>query len=69
LRKKGIYVSPSTISDLTRDVLFLLGSLVKWVKGVYRYHTTLISKVKPLHDKVEQTSVAIGKKYSLCWKL
>nr|CAB3238693.1 dynein heavy chain 8, axonemal-like [Phallusia mammillata] len=36
------------------------GSLVKWVQGVFRYHTTLISKVKPLHEKVEETSVSIG---------
>ncbi|XP_064650622.1 uncharacterized protein LOC135502065 isoform X3 [Lineus longissimus] len=35
------------------------GSLSRWVKGVARYHRMMISKVKPLHAKVEQTTQAV----------
>ncbi|CAH1797693.1 unnamed protein product [Owenia fusiformis] len=34
-------------------------SLCKWVRGVVRYHRMMISKVKPLHNKVEQTTQAV----------
>lgn len=30
-----------------------------WVRGVVRYHAMMMSKVKPLHDKLEETSNAI----------
>ncbi|CAK8694749.1 unnamed protein product [Clavelina lepadiformis] len=36
------------------------GSLLKWVQGVVRYHTTMINKVKPLRAKVQETSSSIG---------
>ncbi|XP_069115919.1 uncharacterized protein [Argopecten irradians] len=35
------------------------GSLCKWVRGVVRYHRMMISKVKPLHQKVEETTQAV----------
>jgi dynein heavy chain len=35
------------------------GSLARWVKGVARYHRMMLSKVKPLHTKVEQTTQAV----------
>ncbi|XP_022099208.1 dynein beta chain, ciliary-like [Acanthaster planci] len=34
-------------------------SLCKWVRGVVRYHRLMISKVKPLHTKVEETTAAV----------
>ncbi|XP_033641711.1 dynein beta chain, flagellar outer arm-like [Asterias rubens] len=34
-------------------------SLCKWVRGVVRYHRLMISKVKPLHAKVEETTAAV----------
>nr|XP_018669150.1 dynein heavy chain 9, axonemal [Ciona intestinalis] len=36
------------------------GSLLKWVQGVVRYHTTMINRVKPLHAKVQETASSIG---------
>eukprot|EP00105_Crassostrea_gigas_P044993 XP_019929141.1 PREDICTED: dynein beta chain, ciliary isoform X4 [Crassostrea gigas] len=35
------------------------GALCKWVIGVVRYHRMMISKVKPLHQKVEETTTAV----------
>nr|XP_039248070.1 LOW QUALITY PROTEIN: dynein beta chain, ciliary-like [Styela clava] len=35
------------------------GALLRWVQGVVRYHSLMITKVKPLHDKLEETSSAI----------
>ncbi|RUS89314.1 hypothetical protein EGW08_002921, partial [Elysia chlorotica] len=35
------------------------GALCKWVRGVVRYHRMMISKVKPLHQKVEETTLAV----------
>ena len=35
------------------------GALCKWVRGVVRYHRMMISKVKPLHQKVEETTAAV----------
>ncbi|XP_053409232.1 uncharacterized protein LOC123561373 isoform X4 [Mercenaria mercenaria] len=35
------------------------GSLCKWVRGVVRYHRMMISKVKPLHQKVDETTAAV----------
>ncbi|XP_071959570.1 uncharacterized protein [Antedon mediterranea] len=31
-------------------------SLCRWVRGVVRYHRLMISRVKPLHQKVEETT-------------
>lgn len=36
------------------------GALLKWVQGVVKYNSLMIAKVKPLHDKLEETSSAIG---------
>jgi len=36
-----------------------LESLVMWVCGVVRYHRMMLSRVKPLHKMVEQTTVAL----------
>ena len=36
------------------------GSLLLWVDGVMKYHTTLNDRVKPLHAKVKETSSSIG---------
>lgn len=50
-----------------------VGSLLLWVKGVFRYHRMMQSKVKPLHSKVSETSSAVeqavGKLSSLESKL
>ena len=35
------------------------GALCKWVIGVVRYHRMMISKVKPLHQKVEETTTSV----------
>ncbi|XP_052258855.1 uncharacterized protein LOC127863384 isoform X2 [Dreissena polymorpha] len=35
------------------------GSLCKCVRGVVRYHRMMISKVKPLHQKVDETTQAV----------
>ncbi|KAH9514965.1 hypothetical protein Btru_021540, partial [Bulinus truncatus] len=35
------------------------GALCKWVRGVVGYHRIMISKVKPLHKKVEETTQAV----------
>ncbi|XP_076457719.1 uncharacterized protein LOC143291635 isoform X3 [Babylonia areolata] len=35
------------------------GSLCRWVRGVVRYHRMMLSKVKPLHQKVEETTQAV----------
>ncbi|XP_070202269.1 uncharacterized protein [Littorina saxatilis] len=34
------------------------GSLCRWVRGVVRYHRLMLSKVKPLHQKVDETTQA-----------
>nr|XP_006816782.1 PREDICTED: dynein heavy chain 17, axonemal-like [Saccoglossus kowalevskii] len=34
-------------------------SLCSWVRGVVRYHRLMLSKVKPLHAKVEETAAAV----------
>ncbi|XP_055866060.1 uncharacterized protein LOC106055129 isoform X2 [Biomphalaria glabrata] len=35
------------------------GALCRWVRGVVGYHRIMISKVKPLHQKVEETTQAV----------
>ncbi|XP_071095883.1 uncharacterized protein [Haliotis cracherodii] len=35
------------------------GSLCKWVRGVVKYHRMMLSKVKPLHAKVDETTQAV----------
>ncbi|KAJ8316357.1 hypothetical protein KUTeg_006371 [Tegillarca granosa] len=35
------------------------GALCKWVRGVVKYHRMMISKVKPLHQKVDATTQAV----------
>ncbi|XP_023931015.1 dynein beta chain, ciliary-like [Lingula anatina] len=48
---------PETI--LKKTATKACASLCKWVRGVVRYHRMMLSKVKPLHAKVEQTTQAV----------
>ncbi|KAK3108743.1 hypothetical protein FSP39_014630 [Pinctada imbricata] len=48
---------PETIERKTGNTA--CGALCKWVRGVVRYHRMMISKVIPLHQKVEETTAAV----------
>ncbi|XP_078672103.1 uncharacterized protein LOC144911712 isoform X1 [Branchiostoma floridae x Branchiostoma belcheri] len=56
LKKPGF--TPETM-QAKADNNVAVAALCKWVKGVVRYNRLMISKVKPLHNKVEQTAAAV----------
>ncbi|KAK6172547.1 hypothetical protein SNE40_016179 [Patella caerulea] len=45
---------PETLEKKTNNSA--CGSLCRWVRGVVRYHRMMLSKVKPLHQKVDETA-------------